>query len=195
MTHVLHLRMFDFLLRIDSLFAFTELANKEREALKILHGFTDKIICERREEIIRRENTKIETSELDEVGLKRKMAFLDILLQSSIDGKALTNLDIREEVDTFMFEGHDTTTSGITFCLYNIAKYPEVQAKCIKEMNAVLGVDRQKRTSLLELNNLHYLDLVIKESLRLFPSVPLIGRTLYEDAVISNLFLSALCSY
>lgn len=190
MSHVVHLRMFDFVLRVDWLFAFTELANKEREALKILHGFTDKIICERREEIIRRTNAKIETSELAEVGLKRKMAFLDILLQSNIDGKPLSNLDIREEVDTFMFEGHDTTTSGITFCLYNIAKYPEVQAKCINEMNAVLGLDRQKRTTLPELNNLHYLDLVIKESLRLFPSVPLIGRTLCEDAVISNSYVA-----
>lgn len=84
------------------------------------------------------------------------------------------------------FEGHDTTTSGITFCLYNIAKYPEVQAKCINEMNAVLGRDRKKRTSLPELNSLQYLDLVIKESLRLFPSVPLIGRFLDEDAIISN---------
>lgn len=179
--------MFDVLLRFDLLFAFTELANKEREALKILHGFTDKIICERRGEIIRRGNVKIESSEHDEVGLKRKMAFLDILLQSSIDGKHLTNLEIREEVDTFMFEGHDTTTSGITFCLYNIAKYPEVQAKCLDEIYSVLGRDQQKRTNLSELNKLHYLDLVIKESLRLFPSVPLIGRTLCEEAVISKL--------
>lgn len=188
MTHVLHLRMFDFMLRIDWLFAFTELARKEREALKILHGFTDKIICERREEIIQNANAQIDTSKNDDVGLKRKMAFLDILLQASIDGKPLTNLEIREEVDTFMFEGHDTTTSGITFCLYNIAKYPDVQAKCIEEINAVLGSDLQKRTSIADLNGLHYLELVIKESLRLYPSVPLIGRTFNEDAVISNYY-------
>lgn len=83
-------------------------------------------------------------------------------------------------------QGHDTTTSGITFCLYCIAQNPDVQQKCFQEIREVLGNDRIRPVSLNDLNNLNYLDLVIKESLRIFPSVPLVGRKLREEVVIGN---------
>lgn len=81
-------------------------AKREKEVLKILHDFTDNVIVTRREELA----TKLEKNEKlideeNEIGSKRKLALLDVLLQSTIDGKPLTNMDIREEVDTFVFEG------------------------------------------------------------------------------------------
>ena len=63
---------------------------------------------------------------------RKKMAFLDLLLQVKLsDGSGLTNSDIREEVDTFMFEGHDTTTCSLAWTLFLIGHYPEVSC-CIK---------------------------------------------------------------
>lgn len=50
------------------------------------------------------------------------------------NGKGLTDQEIADEVDTFMFEGHDTTASGISWCLYNLAKYPDIQEQCRREI-------------------------------------------------------------
>lgn len=168
---------------------------REQEALKVLHEFTDKVIRSRRNELCnggKKEEVPVET-----VGAKRKMALLDLLLESTVEGEPLNDMDIREEVDTFMFAGHDTTSSAISFVLYNVAKYPVVQQKVYAEAVNVLGVSNGQ-VSLKDLNDLHYLDLVIKESLRLYPIVPYFGRKLNEDVQVngytlprhSNVFIS-----
>lgn len=74
---------------------------QQTNALKVLHGFTDSVIQERRQKLVAQEN-KSEVKTDDET--QNHKTFLDILLHGHIDGKPLSNLDIREEVDTFMFE-------------------------------------------------------------------------------------------
>lgn len=179
--------MFNAQIRPDILFNLSSHAKREKDAVKILHDFTNSVIVSRRNELLEqmKKGTAQEVTE-DDIGAKRKKALLDVLLQSTIDGKPLTNADIREEVDTFMFEGHDTTTSGISFALYNIAKHPEVQKKLVEEIVDVIGEDKSKPVTLQMLNDLHYLDLVLKESMRLFPPVPMIGRTITEETEISE---------
>ena len=55
------------------------------------------------------------------------------------EGNGLTDEEIRAEVDTFMFEGHDTTASGIAWALYNLARYPEHQQQCRREIDNILN--------------------------------------------------------
>lgn len=156
---------------------------REQRALNVLHGFTDSVIRSRRSELCT--NRTINENKNEAVGAKRKMALLDLLLESTIEGESLSDMDIREEVDTFMFAGHDTTSNAISFVLYNVAKYPHVQQKVYDEIVNALGCF-DDQVSLKDLNNLHYLDLVIKESLRLYPIVPYFGRKLNEDVKING---------
>lgn len=74
----------------------------------------------------------------------------------------------------------------MTFCLYNIAKYPEIQLKARKEVDDVFGMIDNEPVTLAKLNELTYLELVIKESLRMYPSVPIIARLATEDIVLSE---------
>lgn len=175
-------RMVD-LVRRTPLFYLTPSYLKLRNALKILHGYTDNVIISRRKQLMN--NSKVDAT--NEFGVKKREAFLDMLLQTSIDGKLLTNLEIREEVDTFMFEGHDTTTSAVAFTLYNLAKYPAAQQRAFEEVIHVVGEDPHKPIQLSHLNDLVYMEKVIKETLRLFPSVPLIGRKCVEEVTIEGL--------
>uniref|UniRef100_A0A1Y9GKX3 Uncharacterized protein n=1 Tax=Anopheles arabiensis TaxID=7173 RepID=A0A1Y9GKX3_ANOAR len=188
-TNLVQIRLFNFLIRYEIFYRFSANRRKQLEALKVLHGYTDSVIKSRREELNRAagsgKNTVVDENE-NELGIKKKMAFLDMLLQSKIDGQPLTDLEIREEVDTFMFEGHDTTTSAISFLLQNLAKHPAIQQKVFDEVRNVVGDDRTRPVTIAMLNDMHYLDLVIKETLRLYPSVPMFGRKMMEDAEING---------
>ena len=112
------------------------------------------------------------------------MAFLDVLLQATINGKPLSQEDIREEVDTFMFGGHDTITSGISYCLYLLARNADVQQRVFNEVVEVLGEDRETPVTMRDLQDLRYLEAAIKESLRMYPPVPVIARQINEDTKI-----------
>ncbi|XP_037039616.1 cytochrome P450 4d1-like isoform X2 [Bradysia coprophila] len=185
-NHIITSRIASSFNRSDIIFRFSSLYKQQTKTLKILHGFTDAVIRERRQKLLAQRNSAQSDSVVSEDEATKPTTFLDILLQGNIDGNPLSNSDIREEVDTFMFEGHDTTKSAISFCFYSLARYPEVQQKCFEEIRNVLGDDRSKTVSCNDLNNLPYLDLVIKETLRLFPSVPVMGRMLSEELTLGN---------
>ncbi|XP_065366485.1 cytochrome P450 4d2-like [Calliphora vicina] len=188
-------RVFSPLQRTDFLFRLTapKLFKETQRCISKLHKFTIDVIEQRRsalEQSIKNGSLKKETEDSD-LNTKKRMALLDVLLQSTINGTALTNEDIREEVDTFMFEGHDTTTSGIAFALYLIARHPEVQEKLLEEIKHVLGTDKYKPVAFRDLQDLKYMELVIKETLRLYPSVPVIGREITEDTVVGDVVIPA----
>ena len=96
-----------------------------------LHDQSAKVIAERKKILGLDSGTKNRGEALSNAKRKHKhLDFLDILLTAEDeDGEGLTDLEIRDEVDTFMFEGHDTTTSGMCWTLYCMAKHPEHQEK------------------------------------------------------------------
>ncbi|GLG98487.1 Probable cytochrome P450 4d14 [Gryllus bimaculatus] len=168
-------------LYVDFIYRLTHLGWKERNNLKVLHGMTNEVIRRRKKQL--QEDPTLFEKNLDEIGRKRKLAFLDLLLYSSLNGDVLSDEDIREEVDTFMFEGHDTTASAISFALYELSRRPDIQERILDELREVVPDDKLEELSLNleDLNKLKYLEQVIKETLRLYPSVPVFGRQTTED--------------
>jgi cytochrome P450 len=82
-------------------------------------------------------------------------------------GEAFTDREIRDQVMTLMFAGHDTSTSTVTFMLHELARHPDVVAKLQEEQDRVLAgappsVDQLER-------EMPYLDMVLDEVLRLYP--------------------------
>jgi alkane 1-monooxygenase len=55
------------------------------------------------------------------------------------NGKGLSDKDLRAEVDTFVFEGHDTTASGLSWIFYALAMHPKHQQMCREEVQSLLG--------------------------------------------------------
>lgn len=180
---ILNWRFFNPFASIDVLFRFTSQYKRFHQLIRETHAFTLDIINERRGKHGRVTEEDVERDE-DGFG-RKKLALLDILLRATIDGKPLSDDDIREEVDTFTFAGHDTSASALTFILYNIAKHQEIQKRMYDEIVETVGPESTELT-LHNLNELRFLDLVIKESLRLFPPVPMIARHATENAEIEG---------
>jgi cytochrome P450 len=85
------------------------------------------------------------------------------------DGQAaLTDLQIRDEVMTLLFAGHDTTTSTIAFMFYELARHPDVVAHLLAEQDAQLAGALPTPSQLMG-DGLPYLEQVLDETLRLYP--------------------------
>lgn len=130
----------------------------------------------------------------DKFSEKKRMPFMDTLIHQHLkDPTSLSEHDIREEVDTFMFEGHDTTGWAITWTTYLLGLHPDIQDKVQEELDTVFGTDPdvEKPFSMDSLRELKYLECVIKETLRLFPSVPFYGRMTSEPLMIQGVKIPA----
>ena len=81
---------------------------------------------------------RIATFNVEEKKSKRRLVFLDSLI-AQMHAEKLSLDDIQEEVDVFMFGGHDTTASAINFTCYLVGCHPNVQAKIHAEMDSIFG--------------------------------------------------------
>ncbi|XP_046382677.1 cytochrome P450 4C1-like isoform X2 [Ischnura elegans] len=174
-----------------------DLSSRGREfnkSVKIMHTFSNKVIKAKKQEYSMSHKNGV-ADKNEDIGLtKKRKAFIDILIEAAFaeghDKKPiLSDEDIREEVDTFMFEGHDTTASGISWTIYLLGLHPEIQEDVAAEINEVYG--KEKINSTQKLSELRLLDRCVRESLRLYPSVPMIARKLREDVQLGEYLVPA----
>ncbi|XP_028142015.1 cytochrome P450 4d8 [Diabrotica virgifera virgifera] len=173
------LKTFDFFYRLTSDYKL------EMEQVKILHSHTMQVITSRKEEL-KKKHKDDQKEETDDVGIKKRKAFLDLLLETTIDGRPLTDTEIREEVDTFLFAGHDTTAAAISFCLYCLSVNKDVQDKIAQEQKQIFGENKNRNVTIRDIQEMKYLELALKESLRMYPPVPYVGRKADRDVVYTD---------
>lgn len=207
---------------LETIFRFTELGKLYRYHLNKLHSFTRKVIAEKKAAMFSNQDDSAKSSRkslvASELSKKLKVlekssvdsyceankeaptlpkAFLDLLLDkiNLPGGVKLTDEDIREEVDTFMFEGHDTTAMALSWTLFLLGHHKKVQEKLQEEVDELCNeLDEEESTLCLDdLKRLKYLDCVIKEALRLCPSVPFIGRQTKKELELGGHHIPAGC--
>jgi cytochrome P450 len=97
-------------------------------------------------------------------------------------GGQMTDRQVRDEVMTLFIAGHETTANALAWTLYLLAQHPEVEAKLAAELDAVLD----GLPTMQDLPKLHYSDMVLKESMRLYPPAWVISREVMEDITIGG---------
>jgi cytochrome P450 len=97
-----------------------------------------------------------------------RMDVLSLLLDVRDEaGEGFSDREVRDQLMTLMFAGHDTSTSTLTFMMYELARRPDVVEKLQEEQDRVLGGETPDIEKLER--EMPYLDMVLDEVLRLYP--------------------------
>lgn len=99
------------------------------------------------------------------------------------DGGGMSNKQVRDEAMTLFIAGHETTANALAWTCYLLAQHPVIEAKLITELDTILG---GRLPQLTDLPNLPYTEMVIKESMRLYPPAWIITREAIQDVEIGG---------
>ncbi len=109
----------------------------------------------------------------------------------SVDKKSAERLDdvqIREQIITFLIAGHETTSGMLSFAIYFLLRNPEVVAKARAEVDRVFGTDVTQAPTVKHVDRLVYVQQILKEALRLWPTAPAFAVQPYRDETIGGAY-------
>jgi cytochrome P450 len=103
----------------------------------------------------------------------------------------MTNKQLRDEVMTIFLAGHETTANALTWTFFLISQHPEIESKIVDEISTVVGMENknQKIISFEDVQKLKYTEMVLMESMRLYPPSWAIGRQAIKDYVLDNRYV------
>src|ERR687891_686793 len=110
---------------------------------------------------------------------------LSLLLhaQDADDGSRMTDRQVRDEIMTLFLAGHETTAVSLSWTWYLLAQHPEVEARLIEELRSVLG---GRLPTVADLPRLRYTEMVVTESMRLYPPAYTITRRVAEPCEVGG---------
>ena len=101
--------------------------------------------------------------------------FLQLMIDATVEDKGehrrLTDLEIVSQCSTFIAAGYETTANALTYTAYLLALNPDIQEKLIDQIREYIS-DHPDLSLYNMAQELTYLDMVVQESLRLYPPAP-----------------------
>ena len=111
--------------------------------------------------------------------------------QDEDDGSRMNDKQLRDEIATLIFAGHETSANTLAWTWMLLSQYPEVQTKLQQELKEVLG---DRAPTVADISALPYTNMVIKESMRLFPVVWNMVSETTRDCEIDGFHLPGGCT-
>jgi cytochrome P450 len=107
--------------------------------------------------------------------------------QKNYKSAKMTNQQLRDEVMTIFLAGHETTANALTWTLYLLDRHPNVESKIMDE---IISITENKsidyKISIEDVSKLKYTEMVLMESMRLYPPSWAIGRQTIKDYVLDD---------
>ncbi|KRT79160.1 cytochrome P450, partial [Oryctes borbonicus] len=184
-TEIIIRRLFSPIKRFPLTYRLTKDYKTEQQIAERCWRLTQKVIDDRRKA---KASSGTNVMAVDDNDKNKNVSLLSILLEAEIDGRPMTDEEIMTETSTFLFAGHDTSATAISMCLYCLSKHEDVQEDVVKELKAIFGNDSRSPTY-KDLNEMRYLEMVVKESMRVYTSGVFISRLMDEDISFGDVFI------
>ncbi|CDO71953.1 hypothetical protein BN946_scf184940.g100 [Trametes cinnabarina] len=152
------------------------------DAAKVIHRVARVLVETRKAAVLKEMEKSID-------GLKRQdlegQDLLTLLIKANMaedvpDSQKLSDEDVMGQIPTFLFAGHETVSTAITWTFFALSRNTEAQKKLREELSAV----ETDRPTADELSALPYLDMVVRETLRLHSPVAMLFREAKKNDVI-----------
>ncbi|XP_037517688.1 cytochrome P450 4V2 [Rhipicephalus sanguineus] len=161
-----------------------------KSTVQKMQKFSYSVLRERKEWLLKNHSTNTDIGlKKDSTAFESPSLFLDSLLSYNIRDPSYSIEEVKNDVDSIIFAGTDSTASGVSWTIYLLGLHPSKLANVHEELDRVLGRDKDGVISSEDLLQLNYLECCLKESLRLYPPFPLFGRKLEHDMIIDGYHL------
>lgn len=119
-----------------------------------------------------------------------KKSFLGLFMEDlQKRGETLNETFLRDLVLNFLIAGRDTTAQALAWTIFCLSIHPEIQEKAREEVHSVHGTDGPEYD---DVKRLPYLQAVLNETLRLYPSVPIdVKYSLLNDTLPDGTYVPA----
>ncbi|CAL1271439.1 unnamed protein product [Larinioides sclopetarius] len=164
-------RILNPLLWPDFLFYASETGREVKKCSQVAKGFIRDLMEKEKQKIL-------EPSQDSEM---KGMSLLKLLLNRYYSSEAMGEEEIIDHLMMFMIAGQDTTKIALIWILYMLGLHADIRAKVHEELDLIFGEDYERHATVEDMKNLKYLERVIKETLRLYPPLPVLARYLNED--------------
>jgi cytochrome P450 len=106
-----------------------------------------------------------------------------LLARDAEDNSGMTDLQLRDEAMTIFLAGYETITNTLTWTWYLLSQHPEIERKFHQELDEAL---EGRLPSMEDLSRLPYTQMVLTESMRLYPAAWMIARETMDDCEIGG---------
>ena len=111
-----------------------------------------------------------------------------LLLARDDDGQAMNEQQLRDEIISLLFAGHETTANNLTWAWYELARHEKAEEDLWRQVETVL---HGRNPTLIEVSQLTYVRMVMDEILRLYPPTAQLARNSRVDDEVCGYRLPA----